>query len=82
LLVLEVAGASNALPAELFTAHDSRVENVALIVDEALPWVVRRGGPLPIIVGRYASQEEADCACLGPNHAQEMTAAGSLLGPA
>jgi hypothetical protein len=44
---------------ELFTAHDSRVEKVALIVDEASPWVVRRGGPLPMIVGRYTTQAEA-----------------------
>jgi hypothetical protein len=54
---------------ERFTVHDTRIEKVALIVDPALPWVVRKGGKYPTIVGRYASREEADCACLGANHA-------------
>jgi hypothetical protein len=56
-------------PVDLYTVHDSREEKVALIVDPALPWVVRKGGKYPTIVGRYASREEADCACLGANHA-------------
>jgi hypothetical protein len=56
--------------AELFTVHNTEREQVALIHDPALPWIVRRGGPLPIIVGRYETQAEADCACLGANHAQ------------
>jgi hypothetical protein len=67
--LLEAAGADTT--GGLFTAHDTRVDSVALIVDAALPWVVRRGGPLPIIVGRYASQEEAECAALDLNHAHE-----------
>lgn len=62
-----------AAPTEPFTAHDSRVEKVALIVDPDLPWVVRRGGPLPIIVGRYATQEETDCVALAANHANDRT---------
>ena len=62
-----------AAPTEPFTAHDGRVEKVALIVDPDLPWVVRRGGPLPIIVGRYATQEETDCAALAANHANDCT---------
>ena len=48
-------------------------ENVALIVDPAAPWVVRKGGRLPIIVGRYETEAEADCAALALNH----TVAGS-----
>jgi hypothetical protein len=68
--------------AELFTAHNTEREQVALIHDPALPWVVRRGGPLPTIVGRYQTQAEADCAALGANHAHELTRAGSPPGPA
>jgi hypothetical protein len=75
------AGAFEAASAELFTAHDSRVEKVALIVDEGSPWVVRRGAPLPIIVGRYETQEEADCASLGANHAQVSRTPAALLAP-
>jgi hypothetical protein len=77
-----IVAAFESASAELFTAHDSRTEKVALIVDEALPWVVRRGSPLPIIIGRYETQAEADCACLGANHAQELTRGGSPTGPA
>ena len=73
--------AFEAAPAELFTAHNTEREQVALIHDPALPWAVRRGGPLPIIVGRYETQAEADCACLGANHAQELTRSGSPPGP-
>jgi hypothetical protein len=68
--------------AELFTAHNTEREQVALIHDPALPWVVRRGGPLPTIVGRYQTQAEADCAALGANHAHELTRSGSPPGPA
>jgi hypothetical protein len=67
--------------AELFTAHDSRAEKVALIVDPDLPWVVRKGGKYPIIVGRYETQAEAECLALGLNHAQELTRAGGPPGP-
>jgi hypothetical protein len=55
---------------ELYTVHDTRVENVTLIHDAALPWVIRKGGKLPIILDpRYETQAEADCAALGLNHA-------------
>ena len=75
LVPLPATAAFKAAPAELFTAHDGRVEQVALIVNEALPWVVRRGGPLPVIVGHFATQEEADCAALAANHANERAPA-------
>jgi hypothetical protein len=79
---VQATAAFEAAPAELFTAHNTEREKAALIHDPALPWVVRRGGPLPIIVGRYETQAEADCACLGANHAQELACAGSPAGPA
>jgi hypothetical protein len=53
----------------LFTVHNTGLETVALVHDDRLPWVVRKGVHLPTIVGRYETQEEADCACLAANHA-------------
>jgi hypothetical protein len=58
------------MTAPLYTVHDTRTEKVALIYDDALPWVVRKGGSLPVILEpRYETQAEADCAALGLNHA-------------
>ena len=72
----------DAAPAELFTAHDTSVEAVALVHDPRLPWVVRKGGKLPTILEpRYQTQAEAECAALGLSHAQEFMQAGGPPGP-
>jgi hypothetical protein len=68
-----MAAPIEAASAELFTAHDTGVEAVALVHDPKLPWVVRKGGRLPTILEpRYQTQAEAECAALGLNHAQEL----------
>jgi hypothetical protein len=59
-----IVGAFEAASAGLFTTHDKPSRESRADCRRALPWVIRRGGPLPIIVGRYETQEEADCACL------------------
>jgi hypothetical protein len=79
---LPATAAFEAASAELFTAHNTEREQVALIHDPALPWVVRKGGKLPTILEpRYQTQAEAECAALGLNHAQEFTRAGGRPGP-
>ena len=80
---LPATAAFEATSAELFTAHDTGVEAVALVHDPKRPWVVRKGGKLPTILEpRYQTQAEAECAALGLNHAQELTRGGSRPGPA
>ena len=80
---LPATAAFDATSAEPFTAHNTEREQVALIHDPALPWVVRKGGKLPTILEpRYQTQAEAECAALGLNHAQELTRGGSRPGPA
>jgi hypothetical protein len=80
---LPAAAAFEAASAELFTAHDTGVESVALVHDPKLPWVVRKGGKLPTILEpRYQTQAEAECAALGLNHAQELMRAAGPPGPA
>ncbi len=82
LVPVQVA-AFEAAPAPLYyTVRDTGRENVALVHDAALPWIVRKGGKYPIIVGRYETQAEADCAALAANHANELMRAGSHPGPA
>jgi hypothetical protein len=52
-----------------YTVHDHTVENVSAVVDQTAPWVVRENGRFHIIVGRYETRIEADCAALALNHA-------------
>jgi hypothetical protein len=74
LVPVPATAAFEAATAELFTAHNTQREQVALIHDPKLPWVVRKGGKLPTILEpRYQTQAEAECAALGLNHAQELT---------
>ena len=73
-ILLLVRQSSSKKMTALFTVHNTGVENVALVHDARLPWVVRKGGQLPTIVGRYGTQEEADCACLAANHAVKEAA--------
>jgi hypothetical protein len=80
---LPATAAFAATSAELFTAHNTEREQVALIHDPALPWVVRKGGKLPTILEpRYQTQAEAECAALGLNHAHELLRAAGPPGPA
>jgi hypothetical protein len=65
---------------ERYTVHDTRVENKALIHDPNLPWIVGRNDRFPTILSpRYASQEEAEIAALGLNHANERQNEEALL---
>jgi hypothetical protein len=81
LVPLPATAAFEAASAELFTAHNTEREQVALIHDPALPWVARKGGKLPTILEpRYQTQAEAECAALGLNHAQELMRAGGRPG--
>lgn len=62
---------------DLYTVHNTATENVAAIHDETLPWVIRHNGRLQTIMHpRYETQEEADCAALGLNHAAATIRAG------
>ena len=83
LVPLPATAAFGATSAEPFTAHNAEREQVALIHDPALPWVVRKGGKLQTILEpRYQTQAEAECAALGLNHAQELMRAAGPPGPA
>jgi hypothetical protein len=63
---------------ESFSVHDTRVEKVALIHDDKLPWVIRHNGKYRTIVEpRYATQEEADRAALSLNQEHAGTSDGT-----
>jgi hypothetical protein len=57
--------------AESFTVHDTRIEKVALIHGDKLPWV---GKYRTIVEPRYATQAEADSAALALNQAAVVEA--------